>query len=439
MDPISFTSSTIGVLVAVLQLLKIGQSSFRSFNQIDKYLDREPESATELHIRKKHGVFVLNAVRFLMPSVSSQLKHIDQYVLHGEDDKLLKFRESYINDCNMTSVAVSLSNFLFLSRISSNVMKGAIVTQVAITALSLPYLSQSHWVARACFVISLISGTLSVFFAVLLQRIVGRLYEARTLRAWLSSLDLYPDMKDLRDLKKLLQPSSTSSTSDDSQRDVEAARTLMKDHFAKFDLQQREIGIVSVFSALILETPRSMINISLGSFLTGLAVYFGFLWTRDLDANAGHNDSRNVFITFIITVLCCIGMYSVPRGIKSNDEYVASVYSRIRSTLDLMNIDVQSRAQNERNDDLPPEAARGLPPDGAAEVDSNNPSVGVLASQVRRLPPASPQNTVLTAAIRRAMQAHQELSAAELALSKEYARILAAAETERNTTVDLYE
>lgn len=431
MDPISVTSSTIGVIAGALQLLKI-----ISFNQIDKHLDREPESFTESHIRTKHGTFLLNAIRFLMPSVSSQLKHIDQYVLHGKDDILLEFRKSYINDCNMTSIAVSLSNFLFLSRISSNLIKGAIVTQVAITALSLPYLSQSHWVARACFVISLISGTLSVFFAVLLQRIIGSLYEARTLRAWLSSLDTYPDMEDLRALKKLLQPSSTPSTSDTSQEDVEAARTL-QDHFAKFDLQQRRIGVVSFFSALILETPRSMINISLGSFLTGLAVYFGFLWTRDLDANAGPGDSRKVFIIFIVTVLCCIGMYSVPRGIKSNDEYVASVYSRIRSTLDLMNINVQNRARNESNDNSPPEAARGLPPDGDAEVDSNNPSVEVLNPQDRGPPPVSPQNTVLTAALQRAMQAHQEVSAAELALSKEYANILAAAETERNTTEDL--
>jgi hypothetical protein len=438
MDPISATSSIISVFVVALQIFQTSQSVFRSFNQIDKYLDREPESVTESHIRTKHGTFVLNAIRFLMPSVSSQLKHIDQYVLHGKDDILLEFRKSYINDCNMTSVAVSLSNFLFLSRISSNVIKGAIFTQVAITALSLPYLSQSHWVARACFVISLISGTLSVFFAVLLQRIIGSLYEARTLRAWLSSLDTYPDMKDLRALKKFLQLSSTHSTSDTTQRDVEAARTL-QDHFAKFDLQQRRIGVVSLFSALILETPRSMINISLGSFLTGLAVYFGFLWTRDLDANAGPGDSRNLFIIFIVTVLCCIGMYSVPRGIKSNDEYVASVYSRIRSTLDLVNIDVQNRARNESDDNSPREAAGGLPSDGDAEVDLNNPSVEVLTPQVRGPPPASPQNTILTAALRTVMQAHQELSAAELALSKEYANILAAAERERNTTEDLYD
>ncbi|KAL5354810.1 hypothetical protein ACLOAV_000901 [Pseudogymnoascus australis] len=418
MDPISVTSNIIGVVAAAFQILNISQSAFRSFSQIDKYLDQEPESVTESHIRRKHGAFFLNAIRFLMPGVISLLQHIDADVLHGNDDILLEFRKSYINDCNMTSVA------------------GAIVTQVAITALSLPYLSQSHWVARACFVISLISGTLSVFFAVLLQRIIGSLYEVRTLRAWLSSLDIYPDMKDLKALENILQLPSTQSRLNTSEEDVEAARNL-QENFAALDLKQRRVGVVSLFSTVILETPRSMINISLGSFLTGLAVYFGFLWTRNLDTNAGPGDSRNVFIIFVITVICCIGMYSVPRGLKRSDEYVASVYSRIRSKLDLMITDAQNQARNESSDNSPPEAGRNLPPDGDAELNPNNPSIEVPAPQVRGPSPTSPQNTVLTAALRRAMQAHQELGAAELALSKVYADILAAAETVRNTTEDL--
>ena len=249
--------------MATAQLLKIGESVIRSFAQIDKSLDQEPEGVTESHIRKKYGAFVLSAVHFLMPSLISQLKHIDQYVLHGKDEILLEFRKSYINDCNMTSVAVSLLNFLFLSRISSSVIKGAIVTQVAITALSLPYISQTHRIARACFVISLISGTLSVFFTVLLQRIIGSLYEARSLRTWLSSLDTgYSDVGFLRLLKGFLEILSKLSPSDNSQLDVEAARTL-QDNFAKFD-PERRLCVASVFSALILETPSSMINISLG-------------------------------------------------------------------------------------------------------------------------------------------------------------------------------
>ena len=81
----------------------------------------------------------------------------------------------------------------------------------------------------------------------------------------------------MKDLKEFLQQSFASSTSDTSQRDVEAARVLMKDHFANFDLQQRKIDFVFIVSTLILETSRSMINISLGSFLTELTVYFGFL------------------------------------------------------------------------------------------------------------------------------------------------------------------
>ncbi|KFY83840.1 hypothetical protein V498_07881 [Pseudogymnoascus sp. VKM F-4517 (FW-2822)] len=102
-----------------------------------------------------------------------------------------------------------------------------------------------------------------------------------------------------------------------------------------------------------------------------------------------------------------------------------------------MIIDAQNQARNESSDNSPPEAGRNLPPDGDAEVNPNNPSIEVPAPQVRGPPPTSPQNIVLTAALRRAMQAHQELSAAELVLSEVYADILAAAETVRNTTEDL--
>lgn len=69
----------------------------------------------------------------------------------------------------------------------------------------------------------------------LLQRIIGSLYEVRTLRAWLSSLDTYLDMEGLRALKNILQLSSTHLPSDTGHGDVEAARSL-QEIFAKFDL-----------------------------------------------------------------------------------------------------------------------------------------------------------------------------------------------------------
>lgn len=53
-------------------------------------------------------------------------------------------------------------------------------------------------------------------------------------------------------------------------------------------------------------------QLSLGSFVLGLGIYLGFVWTRDLDQSAGPNDSRNIFIVFILVVVFCVYFYVTP-------------------------------------------------------------------------------------------------------------------------------
>jgi len=43
----------------------------------------------------------------LVPSFRPQIETINRLLLENDDDQLLKFRESYIFDCNMTAFAVS--------------------------------------------------------------------------------------------------------------------------------------------------------------------------------------------------------------------------------------------------------------------------------------------------------------------------------------------
>jgi len=43
----------------------------------------------------------------LVPSFQPQIETINRLLLENSDDQLLKFRESYISDCSMTSFAVS--------------------------------------------------------------------------------------------------------------------------------------------------------------------------------------------------------------------------------------------------------------------------------------------------------------------------------------------
>ena len=137
--------------------------------------------------------------------------------------------------------------------------QGAIIAQVAITGLSLPSLSSTHWVARACLLFAVSSGCLTVYYCCVLQRTIGKLYQPRQIKGWLS---LPPRTTQGPDVNRTWQPS-----------------------------------LAAIF---ILSAPFNMMKASIFSLFVSLAIYQGFTWTRGLDTSAGHDDSRNVFITFIV-------------------------------------------------------------------------------------------------------------------------------------------
>ncbi|KAG4429661.1 hypothetical protein IFR05_014865 [Cadophora sp. M221] len=355
------------------------------------------QTAVEQHIRATYGNLAYRILQDSMPGVTDLMEHIDGDVLHKNDDVVLEFRRSYVNDCNMTSVA------------------GAIVTQVAITALSLPSLSQTHWVARACFVISLVSGTLSVFFAVLLQRTIGALYEARTIRIWLSNANSFPSVDELLALHHTCQQILDNATIINNQQYAHAVLEV-EGRFSTLVANQEKSAVASLLSALVLEMPKSLINLALGAFLSGLAVYFGFTWTRDLDPNAGPGDSRSVFIVFVIAVFCCLAMYALPATLKASDEYVGMLYRRLGSSI----MNVKRQAPHEIPSAISPEEVAIIPVVG----------IPILASDHQAGPEPGPgpeernEMTPLSTAIRRAIKAHEEVAKTEKLLAEEYEKII---------------
>jgi hypothetical protein len=271
-------------------------------------------------------------------------------------------------------------------------------------------------------VISLISGTLCVYFAVLLQRTLGNLYDARSIRAWLSNMDTFPSHPEMENLvtqfNRIKQPGNSAG-----RREL----PNLEARFVEFDELQRQNGIASVFSAMVLEIPSSMINIALGAFLIGLAVYFGFLWTRNLDVNAGPGDSRDIFIVFIVAVFCCIGAYSVPHAIKSKDEPPAKAYGRMRSMIDSMKKSgafvLDEDASNIHSYPPPHDIHEQQQRDPEAQLarrDAIEPAITCSHAMDNR--------EGLNLALRRAMEAHKESSSAEKSLADEYAHMLAATE-----------
>ncbi|KAK5126616.1 hypothetical protein LTR85_009550 [Meristemomyces frigidus] len=61
----------------------------------------------------------------------------------------------------------------------------AIIAQVAITALSLDQIDSTHWTAQAAFIMSLVAGSLSVFYCCVIQMTFGALVHDEDVKDWL--------------------------------------------------------------------------------------------------------------------------------------------------------------------------------------------------------------------------------------------------------------
>lgn len=82
------------------------------------------------------------------------------------------------------------------------------------------------------------------------------------------------------------------------------------------DLRQWQRS-ASLWTAFLLQLPFAYLNMSVGSFILGLAFYLGFFWTRDLDQETGKNDSRNIFIVLLVVVVACLYYFQGPALFKS--------------------------------------------------------------------------------------------------------------------------
>jgi len=74
---------------------------------------------------------------------------------------------------------------------------------------------------------------------------------------------------------------------------------------------QRKL-VSSVTTAVLMSAPTIMINFAVGAFLTGIGVYFGFVWKNDLDPLASKVESRNIFVCFIVSLAVCSSFYVIP-------------------------------------------------------------------------------------------------------------------------------
>ncbi|KAF2741391.1 hypothetical protein EJ04DRAFT_571493 [Polyplosphaeria fusca] len=177
------------------------------------------------------------------------------------DQAAKEFKEIVQNESNRVSVA------------------GAMIASVIITALGLDFLSQSHWSARALWISSLVTALLATYYAGDLIWKIGRLFSGRQVRAWIRRTDVT--------MIQVLQDDSLMN------------RTNLRDMICP-----------ALPSVLTVSAPGVLLAASLLFLLLGFGVYLGFIWTRILDTEAGHDDSRDVFIVYIVVLSLCYVIYS---------------------------------------------------------------------------------------------------------------------------------
>lgn len=176
-------------------------------------------------------------------------------------------------------------------------IKGAVIAQVAITALSLTGLDDSHWTAEAFFVISLVTGALSVFFSCANSPSNHGLHSADDIRDFLTKSRRSADRQELNDLLK------------------KAERLVIPSEDHLDSLREYRWKTTSAYSAVILVVPMYLLNVALSTFLAGLGIYLGKLYTGNLIPSFG-SGALGILVIYIGSTLIGLSIFYIARTSK---------------------------------------------------------------------------------------------------------------------------
>jgi hypothetical protein len=256
------------------------------------------ESALELlwQDRRDFGVLPALALRFGLFEAKGLVDEVRKQFIRDDGglDQAMAFKDSYTPTFNMVGVA------------------GAIIAQIALTALSLPDLDDTHWTARASFVIGLVAGSLAVFCCCVLQSKMSALHTAHGVRRWLT--------RPRAELRGWFTPPHRSATLElkDRIRNPDISELAnMKQHLSSFNGGfNRQAYRPSLSAALIITAPLQLLNIALGSLLTGFAIYFGFVYSARLPTIGDHNSALAVLVVYITSAALGLLFFYIPVLIK---------------------------------------------------------------------------------------------------------------------------
>jgi len=193
-----------------------------------------------------------------------------------------------------------------------DILQAAIVAQIAITALALGNSDTTHWTANAAFVISLVTASLSVFYACLLRQHISGLFTSEDVKSWLSKPAAKYEMEELEQIASTLRKTITPFPELGlvvPQSSVETYRRTIENFAQEFKWKTASFN-----AAFMIKVPSLLLNWSVGAFILGLGVYLGCVWRPD--GISERNGSLGILITYLITTVGGLLLYYVPKAGK---------------------------------------------------------------------------------------------------------------------------
>ena len=262
-------------------------------------------SSYEHLLRDAHDFGIISAIvlRLGLFEAKEVVEQVREHFIRGDGglDQAMAFKDSYTPTFNMVGVA------------------GAILAQIALTALSLPNLDDTHWTSRAAFIIGLVAGSLAVFCSCVLQSKMSSLHNAYAVRSWLTRPQEDP-RGHIHLLKHINFSRSIAADSEDPVPDAPDGLEKL------LDMQQKLIDIreelnklsyrPSLSAALIITAPSQLLNVALGALLTGFGIYFGLVYTARLPAIEDHHSALAVLTVYIVSAASGLVLFYLPMLFK---------------------------------------------------------------------------------------------------------------------------
>lgn len=275
------------------------------------------------------------------------MDRVESHIRKADEKHVIAFIQSQTSSFNMIGIAASIRTALHSHHVLILRDQGAIIAQVAISAMSLTNIADSHWTAHAFFIVSLVTGSLSVFFSCAISLLINGLHSS-------------DDIKDF-----VFLPSSRRMGYR-IEKAIERRKKGQNIESAEFTklislLDGDNRSVASPYAAVMIVVPRSLLNVALNAFLMGLGIYLGKLYTAKLVPEYGLG-SVGILTFYLVSALCGIAMYSIPQSLHSRETSKVEKWHEILADYAKESTETSRQSRNAKQKHAAAEEATALPP-----------------------------------------------------------------------------